>query len=53
MDACAITAIVDSLSGLHAIAELGIGRFIMTPNQNLVIADVPAERRGEVDALVA
>jgi sulfite reductase (NADPH) hemoprotein beta-component len=40
------------LSGLHAIAELGIGRFILTPNQNMVIADVPAERRGEVDALV-
>ena len=40
------------LSGLHAIAELGIGRFILTPNQNLVLADVPAERRGEVDALV-
>jgi len=40
------------LSGLHTIAELGIGRFILTPNQNLVIADVPAERRGEVDALV-
>jgi sulfite reductase (NADPH) hemoprotein beta-component len=40
------------LSGLHAIAELGIGRFILTPNQNLVVADVPAERRGEVDGLV-
>jgi sulfite reductase (NADPH) hemoprotein beta-component len=40
------------LSGLHAIAELGSGRFILTPNQNLVVADVPAERRGEVDALV-
>jgi sulfite reductase (NADPH) hemoprotein beta-component len=40
------------LSGLHAVAELGFGRFILTPNQNLVVADVPAERRGEVDALV-
>ena len=40
------------LSGLHAIAELGVGRFILTPNQNLVVADMPAERRGEVDALV-
>ena len=40
-----------SLSGLHAVAELGFGRFILTPNQNLVVADVPAERRGEVDAL--
>lgn len=40
------------LSGLHAIAERGFGRFILTPNQNLVVADVPAELRGEVDALV-
>ena len=34
------------LSGLHAIAELDVGRFIITPNQNLVLADIPAERRG-------
>ena len=30
------------LSGLHAIAELDVGRFIITPNQNLVLADIPA-----------
>jgi sulfite reductase (NADPH) hemoprotein beta-component len=40
------------LSGLHAIAELDIGRFIITPNQNLVLADIPAERRGAVAALL-
>ena len=40
------------LSGLHAIAELGVGQFILTPNQNLVVAGVPAERRGQVDELV-
>ncbi len=30
------------LAGLHAIAELGVGRFVMTANQNLVLADIPA-----------
>ena len=40
------------LSGLHAIAELGVGRFIITPNQNLVLADIPAERKAEVEALL-
>jgi len=39
-------------AGLHAIAELGIGRFIITPNQNLVLADIPAERKAEVAALL-
>ena len=40
------------LSGLQAIAELGVGRFIITPNQNLVLADIPAARRGAVAALL-
>ena len=31
--------------GLREIAALGVGRFIITPNQNLVIADIPATRR--------
>jgi sulfite reductase (NADPH) hemoprotein beta-component len=39
-------------AGLHAIAELGIGRFIITPNQNLVLADIPADRKAEVAALL-
>ncbi len=41
------------LEGLHAIAELGVGRFIMTPNQNLIIADIPVESRGKVETLLA
>ncbi len=43
---------VRDLAGLHAIAELGIGRFIITPNQNLVLADIPADRKNEVAALL-
>ncbi|HET6305649.1 MAG TPA: NADPH-dependent assimilatory sulfite reductase hemoprotein subunit, partial [Rhodopila sp.] len=41
------------LAGLHAIAELGVGRFVMTANQNLVLADIPAESRAAVEALLA
>lgn len=49
---------VTHLSGLREIARLldaeGDGaQFRMTPNQNLVIAGVPAVLRGRVDALVA
>jgi sulfite reductase (NADPH) hemoprotein beta-component len=40
------------LSGLHAVAELGIGRFIMTPNQNLILADIPAASRPQIEALM-
>jgi len=43
---------VRDLAGLHAIAELGIGRFIITPNQNLVLADIPPDRKPEVAALL-
>jgi sulfite reductase (NADPH) hemoprotein beta-component len=41
------------LSGLHAIAEAGAGRFIITANQNLVIADIPADRRAAIATLLA
>ncbi len=41
------------LTGMHAIAELGLGRFIITPNQNLVLADIPAARRQDVATLLA
>jgi sulfite reductase (NADPH) hemoprotein beta-component len=41
------------LAGLHAIAELDVGRFIITPNQNLVLADFPVERKAEVEALLS
>jgi sulfite reductase (NADPH) hemoprotein beta-component len=40
------------LSGLHAIAELNVGRFIITPNQNLIVADIPADRKDAVAALL-
>ena len=43
---------VRDLAGLHAIAELGIGRFIITPNQNLVLADIPSDRKAEIAALL-
>ena len=38
------------LSALRRIAELGIGDIRLTPNQNIIIANVPAELRDEVDA---
>lgn len=41
------------LTGLHAIAELGVGRFVMTPNQNLILADIPTTHRQEVERLLA
>ena len=41
------------MAGLHAIAELDVGRFIMTPNQNLIVADIPAASRPAVEALLA
>ncbi len=40
------------MRGLHAIAKLDAGRFIITANQNLVIADIPASKRDAVAALV-
>jgi len=44
--------VAQQLAALHAIAELDIGRFILTPNQNLVLADIPADRKPEVEALL-
>ena len=40
------------LAGLHEIAGLGIGRFIMTANQNLVLADIPKAKRKAVQKLL-
>jgi sulfite reductase (NADPH) hemoprotein beta-component len=40
------------LQGLRAIAGVHDGRFILTPNQNLVIADVAADRKEAIDALL-
>ena len=41
------------MSGLHAIAKLGLGRFIMTPNQNLILADIPKSARSTVESILA
>ncbi len=40
------------LSGLHAIAELGVGRFIITANQNFVIADITPQQKRAVGELL-
>ena len=41
-----------TLAGLHRLAELNVGRFIMTSNQNLILADIPAASRTAVDTLL-
>ncbi len=41
------------LAGLHAVAEAHDGRFILTPNQNLLIADIAPERRAAIAAILA
>jgi sulfite reductase (NADPH) hemoprotein beta-component len=38
--------------GLRDIAALNVGRFIITPNQNMVIADIPAKHRDAIAALL-
>ena len=43
----------DLLNAVHAIAETHAGRFILTPNQNLVIADVTPDQRARIDAMLA
>ncbi|MGA4551277.1 NADPH-dependent assimilatory sulfite reductase hemoprotein subunit [Methylorubrum aminovorans] len=40
------------LSGLRRIAEVHEGDFRLTGNQNVIIANVPAGKRAEIDALV-
>jgi sulfite reductase (NADPH) hemoprotein beta-component len=40
------------LTGLREVAKLHRGHFRMTPNQNLVVADIAAERRAGIDALL-
>ena len=40
------------LSGLRRIAEVHEGDFRLTGNQNVIIANVPAARKAEIDALV-
>ena len=40
------------LSGLREIARIHQGEFRLTPNQNLVVADVTADQRDRIDTLV-
>lgn len=41
------------LTGLRRIAEVHDGDFRLTPNQNLIVADVPPEKRKAIEALAA
>jgi sulfite reductase (NADPH) hemoprotein beta-component len=41
------------LKGLREIARVHRGEFRLTPNQNLIVANVAATERGQIDALVA
>ena len=47
------TGTIRALSGLRAIAAVHAGDFRLTPNQNLIIANVAPEQRGVIDALLA
>ncbi|HEY8518572.1 MAG TPA: assimilatory sulfite reductase (NADPH) hemoprotein subunit [Gammaproteobacteria bacterium] len=40
-------------TGLNAIAAVHEGDFRITPNQNLIVANVPPERRADIERLVA
>jgi sulfite reductase (NADPH) hemoprotein beta-component len=40
------------MSGLRAIAKVHQGRFRLTPNQNLIIADVTADQKPTIEALL-
>jgi sulfite reductase (NADPH) hemoprotein beta-component len=40
------------LSGMREIAQVHTGDIILTTNQNLIIANVPADKRDEIDALI-
>ena len=42
----------EARDGLREIAALGVGRFIITANQNLVIADIPAKQKSKIAALL-
>ncbi|QHA91322.1 assimilatory sulfite reductase (NADPH) hemoprotein subunit [Bacillus sp. N1-1] len=41
------------MTGLREIAKVHEGDFRLTPNQNLIIANVPEEKKAEIDQLVA
>ena len=42
----------EARDGLTEIAGLAVGRFIITANQNLVLADIPADAKSQVVALL-
>ncbi len=46
------TEAIQALSGLRAIAAVHTGDFRLTPNQSLIIANVAAEDRAAIDALL-
>ncbi|MFP3472675.1 sulfite reductase subunit beta, partial [Micrococcus sp. SIMBA_144] len=41
------------MTGLREIAKVHTGDFRLTPNQNLIIANVVEEKKAEIDQLVA
>ncbi|HEX5182392.1 MAG TPA: assimilatory sulfite reductase (NADPH) hemoprotein subunit [Allosphingosinicella sp.] len=41
------------LDGLREIAKVHRGKFRLTPNQNLIVADIPAEERPRIEAILA
>jgi sulfite reductase (NADPH) hemoprotein beta-component len=41
------------LSALRRIAELGIGDIRLTPNQNIIVANIPVERQNEITVIAA
>jgi len=41
------------MAAIRAIAKVHRGKFRLTPNQNLIVADVEPEDRGAIDAIVA
>ena len=42
----------EMLTALHEIASLDVGRFVMTPNQNVILADIPDADRSAVRAVL-
>ncbi|HET6605566.1 MAG TPA: NADPH-dependent assimilatory sulfite reductase hemoprotein subunit, partial [Rhodopila sp.] len=43
----------DMLKALHDVAELDVGRFVMTANQNLILADIPPSHRPQLAAILS
>lgn len=41
------------MDGLREIAKVHRGKFRLTPNQNLIVADIPADERPRIEAILA